>query len=185
MPCPSYSPWFDYPNNIWSEYKSRSSSLCSLVQSPVKCISFSTSYSLTSPTYVLLGMWTNFHTHIKVHRTTQSVCPIQKQILHIITQNHTIRPHTCNSPVQRTLPKPIAFTLLIITKTVPHFAPVKAQCFNTVAVQFILLSFNVYLPHKHSTNIHIWSTLMYLPSRTQTTVITMCVQGAHCSFLIG
>jgi hypothetical protein len=51
MPCPSYSLWFDYPNNIWSEYKSQNSSLCSLLQSPVtssvlKCISSSVPHSL-------------------------------------------------------------------------------------------------------------------------------------------
>ena len=97
---------------------------------------------------------TNFHTHIKVHRTTQSVCPIQKQTLHIITQNHTIRPHTCNSTVQRTLTKPIAFILLFLTKTVLHFAPVKAQHFNTVAVN--AFSFHsVYTYHTHILQIYI------------------------------
>jgi hypothetical protein len=142
MPCPSYSPWFDYPNNIWSEYKSRRSSLCSLLQSPatssvLECVSSSVSHTLTSPTYVLLLMREkNFCTCIKVYRM------IQKQILHIITQNHTIRPQTCNSPVHCTLPKPTAFMLLFITKTVLHFAPVKAQCFKTEAGQFILLWFN-------------------------------------------
>jgi hypothetical protein len=65
MAFPSLPSWFRHPNNIFKQYKLRSSSLCSLLQSPITLSHSGPNILLrTSSVYVLPLTWqTNFYTH--------------------------------------------------------------------------------------------------------------------------